>query len=178
MTSQKLRKPDSTDWVTKRIKKIPWHWVVWGLVVIIGAGIFIWQAQESSKFTFSSQEKQILVLLRTERQAVYQIQYTGRRPVELQSVKVILEGQILHVDVSQVAIQINGNDVVLEGKGNLPAGTHLTLNPGDKLVVKVTYLGQTLGGNYLYGFRIGYGSPEQSKTFDLEIDFDYSIIVE
>jgi hypothetical protein len=44
--------------------------------------------------------------------------------------------------------------------------------------VQVTYLGQTLGGNYMYGFRIGYGDDPEAEPFDLIAEFDYAIIVE
>jgi hypothetical protein len=123
-------------------------------------------------------DEQLVVLLRNEKNGNYVVRYEGRNPAELNSLHVMLGGQILHVDVKQVVIVHNGQEVILEGDGTLPAGSQVTLAPGDELEVRVTYLGQTLGGNYMYGFRIGFGDDPQAEPWDLIAEFDYAIIVE
>ena len=123
-------------------------------------------------------DEQVFVLLRNEEVGNYQIRYGGRNQTDLRSLKVMLGGQILHADVQEVAILHEGQEVVLEGDGTLPAGSHIVFSPGDEFEVKVTYLGQTPGGNYMYGFRIGYGDDPQEEPQDLITEFDFSIIVE
>ncbi len=123
-------------------------------------------------------DEQLLVLLRKEKDGNYQVRYEGRKPVELQSLRVMLGGQILHVDVKQVAITHNGQEVILEGDGSLPEGSQMVLTPSDEFNVRVTYLGQTLGGNYMYGFRIVYGDDPEADPFDLIAEFEYTIVVE
>jgi hypothetical protein len=123
-------------------------------------------------------DEQLLVLLRNERDGNYQVRYEGREPAELQSLHVMLGGQILHVDVKQVAVVHNGQEVILEGNGTLPEGSQVILAPDDEFDVRATFLGQTLGGNYMYGFRIGFGEDPDAEPFDLVAEFDYAIIVE
>jgi hypothetical protein len=123
-------------------------------------------------------DEQLLVLLRNERDGNYQVRYEGREPAELQSLHVMLGGQILHVDVKQVAVVHNGQEVILEGNGTLPEGSQIILAPDDEFDVRATFLGQTLGGNYMYGFRIGFGEDPDAEPFDLVAEFDYAIIVE
>ena len=123
-------------------------------------------------------EEQLLVLLRNEKDGNYQVRYEGREPAELQSLQVMLGGQILQVDVKQVAITHNDQEVILEGDGSLPEGSQIVLAPNDEVNVRVTYLGQTLGDNYMYGFRIVYGDDPKVDPFDLIAEFEYVIVVE
>lgn len=123
-------------------------------------------------------DEQVFVLLRNEEVGNYQIRYEGRNQTDLRSLKVMLGGQILHADVQKVAILHEGQEIMLEGDGTLPEGSQIVLSPSDEFDVKVTYLGQTPGGNYMYGFRIGYGDDPQGEPHDLITEFDYSIIVE
>ncbi len=123
-------------------------------------------------------DEQLLVLLRNEKDGNYQVRYAGRDPIELNTLQVMLGGQILHVDVQQVVIVHNGQEIVLEPDGAVPTNTLVSLAPEDVFDVRVTYLAQTLGGNYMYGFRIGYGDDPQAEPFDLIAEFDYAIIVE
>lgn len=48
------------------------------------------------------------------------MRYEGRESAKLQSLHVMHGGQILHVDVKQVAIVHNGQEVILGGNGSLP----------------------------------------------------------
>jgi hypothetical protein len=123
-------------------------------------------------------DEQLLVLLRNNKDGNYRVRYEGRDPTELRSLHVMLGGQILHVDVQQVVIVHNDQEIVLEPDGALPTGSQVTLDSGDEFDVIVTYIGRTLGGNYMYGFRMGYGDDPQGEPFDLIAEFDYAIIVE
>ena len=66
----------------------------------------------------------------------------------------------------------------MEPDGAVPQGTVIILDPGEEFNVRVTYLAQTMGGNYMYGFRIGHGDDPGAEPFDLIAEFDYAIIVE
>ena len=135
-------------------------------------------AFESDPFVMIGGDEQLLVLLRNEKDGHYQVQYEGRSPAELNSLHVMLGGQILHVDIKEVTVIHDGQEITLEGNGRLPEGTQLILDPGDEFQVRVTYLGQTLGGNYMYGFRIGIGDDPQAEPWDLIAEYDFTVIVE
>jgi hypothetical protein len=89
----------------------------------------------------------------------------------------MLAGQILHVDVKQVTLVHAGQEVVLEPDGSLPTGMEIMLAPGDTFDVRVTMIGQTTGGNYLYGFRISY-EGDRVRTTELVLEYEYKIFVE
>jgi hypothetical protein len=91
---------------------------------------------------------------------------------------VMLAGQVLRVDVRQVAVVHGDQEYVLGGDGRLPEGSELVLEPGEVFDVRVTFRGQSLGGNYLYGFEIGYLDGERERTVQLVLDYDYAIVVE
>jgi hypothetical protein len=148
------------------------------VVLSLGALLGSCSVINPDPFIMMGGDEQLLVLLRSEKDGQYQVQYDGRNPTELNSLHVMLGGQILHVDIKQVVILHNGQEVILEGNGTLPQGSQLILTPGDEFEVRVTYLGQTLGGNYMYGFRIGYGDDPQAEPWDLIAEFDFAVIVE
>ena len=148
------------------------------IILIIGYALSSCSAVSPNPFAMMGGDDQLVVLLRNEKDGNYMVRYEGRNPAELFSLHVMLGGQILHVDVKQVALIHNGQEIILEGDGTLPTGSQLILSPGDELEVRVTYLGQTLGGNYMYGFRIGFGEDPQAEPWDLIAEFDYAIIVE
>ena len=148
------------------------------IILVLGFGLTACSGLNPDPFVMVGGDEQLLVLLRNEKDGNYQVRYEGRDPTELNSVKVMLGGQILHVDVQKVIIVHNGQEVLLEPDGALPPNTQISLAPEDEFNVRVTYLAQTLGGNYMYGFRIGYGDDPQAEPFDLIAEFDYAIIVE
>jgi hypothetical protein len=148
------------------------------VVLILGVVLSSCSIVNPTPFVMLGGDEQLLVLLRNEKDGNYQVRYEGREPAELQSLHVMLGGQILHVDVKQVAVVHNGQEVILEGNGTLPEGSQIILAPDDEFDVRVTYLGQTLGGNYMYGFRIGFGEDPDAEPFDLVAEFDYAIVVE
>ena len=161
-----------------RIPTIPRVWFLLCIVLGLGALLGSCSAINPNPFIMMGGDEQLLVLLRNEKDGHYQVQYDGRNPAELNSLHVMLGGQILHVDIQQVVIVDNGQEVILEGNGTLPEGSQLILAPGDEIEVRVSYLGQTLGGNYMYGFRIGYGDDPQAEPWDLIAEFDFTVIVE
>ena len=148
------------------------------IILVIGFGLTGCSGLNPDPFVMVGGDEQLLVLLRNEKDGNYQVRYEGREPTELNSLKVMLGGQILHVDVQQVVIVLNDQEIVLEPDGAVPANAQVTLAPEDEFDVRVTYKAQTLGGNYMYGFRIGYGDDPQAEPFDLITEFDYAIIVE
>jgi hypothetical protein len=60
----------------------------------------------------------------------------------------------------------------------MPEGSELVLQPGDVFDVQITFRGQTLGGNYLYGFEIGFLEGARERIVQLVLDYDYAIVVE
>ena len=153
-------------------------WFLLCIALIMGAVISSCSVTNPTPFVMMGGDEQLVVLLRNDKDGQYQVKYEGRSPAELNSLHVMLGGQILHVDIMQVVIIHNGQEVVLEGNGTLPEGSQVILAPDDELEVRVTYLGQTLGGNYMYGFRIGFGDNLQAEPWDLIAEFDYAVIVE
>jgi hypothetical protein len=150
-----------------------------GVLVLVAIVALVWQTQTRAAFVLQDGQDQLLVLIRNDASGVYQVQYRGRQPVQLQSIKTMLAGQILHVDVREVAVSKESAEVVLEQPaGALPEGHEISLQPGDVFNIRVTLRGQSIGGNYLYGFRIGYQNGGSEQTFELVMDFDYEIIVE
>jgi hypothetical protein len=155
-----------------------WIWIGILLVAALGVAVFFVLSQGQSRFALISGDKQVLVLLRNEKEAVYRIRFEGQQPVELESIKAMLEGQTLHVDVQPLLLVSEGQEYQLGLDGSLPAGASLRLEPGDEFDLRVTYLGQTLGGNYLYGFRIGYNRDGRPGFQDVQSDHEYEIIVQ
>jgi hypothetical protein len=154
-----------------------WAWLLIGVLVIIGVVFVILRTRSGQAFVLEQGDKQVLVLLRNDAQANYQVQYQGRGAVALRSVQPMLAGQILHVDVKQMAVSKGEQEVVLEPDGKLPEGDAITLQPGDQFDIKATLSGQSVGGNYMYGFRIGYQSGSSEQTFEVNMDFNYEIVV-
>jgi hypothetical protein len=132
----------------------------------------------SEKFVILNGEKELVVLVQSDKDVSYRVQYQGRQPVELKSLQVMLEGKVLHSDVQKVVLRMDGQEYPLSGDGSLPAGANLTLKPDDAFDVVVTLRGQNRGGNYLYGFQIVYSNGENERTYRLISETKYAIIVE
>lgn len=162
-----------------RLPRIPWILLIAAAVIIVAIGIVVLQTQTQQAFILQEGDQEVLVLIRNESSGVYQVQYRGRGSIELKSIKTMLAGQILHVDVKQVTVSKDSKEVVLQQPGGtLPQGQEITLQPGDVFDIRVTLRGQSIGGNYLYGFRIGYEDGTSQETYELTMDFEYEIIVE
>jgi hypothetical protein len=153
-------------------------WLVISAVVLVGIGLASCSVVNPDPFVMVGGDEQLLVLMRNDKDGYYQVRYEGRQPGELQSLHVMLGGQILHVDVVEVIIMQGENEVVLQGDGRLPEGSQVILEPGEEFEVRVTFHGQTLGGNYMYGFRIVHGDDPQAEPIDLVAEYDFSVIVE
>jgi hypothetical protein len=130
------------------------------------------------QFTIIGGDEQLLVLMRNDQDGFYQVSYEGRDPAELQSLHVMMEGQTLHVDIIEVAVLQGENEVILAGDASVPAGSQVILEPGEEFTVRVTYRGQTLGGNYMYGFRIAHGDDPQAAPVDYPAEQDFVVVVE
>ena len=152
-------------------------WVVLGVLVISVIGFLVWRAGNQYAFVLQQGQKDLLVLIREDGQGDYRVKFEGPESVHMKSLHVMLAGQILHVDVKQVTLVFGDQEIVLEPNGSLPAGTDLNLKPGDTFTVHVTFLGQSLGGNYVYGFRIVYETNNNEQTYDLVMNYDYSVVV-
>jgi hypothetical protein len=153
-------------------------WLVISAVVLVGIVVASCSVVNPDPFVMVGGDEQLLVLMRNDKDGYYQVRYEGRQPGELQSLHVMLGGQILHVDVVEVIIMQGENEVVLQGDGRLPEGSQVILEPGEEFEVRVTFHGQTLGGNYMYGFRIVHGDDPQAEPIDLVAEYDFSVIVE
>ncbi len=147
-------------------------------ILILGLLLVSCSLINPGSFSFVGGDEQLLVLIRNEQDGFYQVRFEGRDPAQLYSLHVMLGGQILHVDVVEVAILQDGQEVILEGDGKVPDGSQVMVEPDEEFEVRVTYRGQTLGGNYMYGFRMVYGDDPLAEPVDLIAEYDYAIIVE
>lgn len=171
-TVSKTRKAQS------RARVGTWIWVALGVIVLLAAGTFIWLAQAKPAFQLIQGDRDLLILIRNDREGFYRVQYEGRRPVDLRSLKVMLAADpILHMDVQQVALQYGEQEIILERDGSLPPGEQIFLEPGETFDVLVTFHGQSIGSNYLYGFRIVYSIDDREEMYEVEMNFDYALIV-
>lgn len=162
-----------------RKRQLPLVWIALALVVLVGAAIYFFGIRSQVAFQLQEGQQDLLVLIRNQNEGTYQVLYQGREPVQLDSLKVILGGQILHIDVVQVTVQYQGQEVVLnQPGGELPSGEPITIQPGDSFTTKIIFRGQSLGGNYFKGFRVGYSTDGQSTTYDMEVGDDYAIVVQ
>jgi len=152
--------------------------LVISIVLLFGILVSSCSLVNPDPFAMVGGDEQLVVLLRNEKDGFYQVRYEGNEPSVLQSLVVMLGGQILHVDIAKVAIIQGENEVILQGDGRLPEGSQVRLNPDEEFEVRVTYHGQTLGGNYMYGFRIVSGDDPGAEPFDLIAEYDYAVIVE
>lgn len=161
-----------------RQNKRTWIWLVLGLIVVVGLVFIFWRSQNRHSFVLQAGEQEVIILLRNEEEAIYTIRHDANQDADLRSVKVMLAGQILHVDVKEVALLYAGQEIVLESDGALPSGTNITLAPGETVDVRITFVGQTVGGNYLYGFQIGYATGSREQIYELELGYEYELIVQ
>jgi hypothetical protein len=172
MASQSKGKQSS-----KGQQKIPWMWIALGALVVLAVASIIWREQTRQTFILTEGDKTVVVLIRTDDEGYYRLQYVGKKLVEVRSLVVMLRGEILHMDVQQVVIAKDGQEWTLQ-QGKLPSDVHLTLKDGETFDVRVTFHGQSLGRNLLWGFRLGYMSGQIEKSLDVVVDPEYLIAVE
>ena len=153
-------------------------WLVISAALLIGTTLSSCSVVSPDPFAIAGGDEQLLVLMRNDKDGYYQVRYEGRQPAELHSLHVMLGGQVLHVDVVEVAVIQGENEVILNGDATLPEGSQVILEPGEEFEVRVTYHGHTLGGNYMYGFRIVHGDDSQAEPIDLIAEYEFTVIVE
>lgn len=148
------------------------------LVVVVVAAYLIWQSQTRNQFQFQSGEQSLVVLLRSDKDGTYVLKYTGSQLAQIEGMQVMMAGEILHVDIEQVSLSLQGQQVVLENN-RIPEGQQFSLAPQQTFDVTITFSGQTLGYNYVYGFQIDYRQDGRADTASVvDEDFNYAVIVE
>lgn len=153
-------------------------WLALSVVLLFSILLASCSVVNPDPFVMVAGDEQLVVLMRNDKDGFYQVRYEGRQPTQLQSLHVMLGGQILHVDVVEVAIIQNGAEVILKGDMSIPDGSQVIFQPGEEFEVRVTYHGQSLGGNYMYGFRIVHGDDPEAEPVELIAEYDYAVIVE
>ena len=155
-----------------------WIVLAFSAIILLAIALLIWQSNINNvEFVLVKGDESLLVLLRDEEQGLYTLQYNGSKPIELENLLVMLAPETLHVSVTEVALVRGDEEVVLEKTSIVPEGTKFTLQPGDIFDVRVTFLGRTIGGNWLYGFRINYDDGGGLETTELVMGFEYAIVV-
>jgi hypothetical protein len=156
----------------------PWKFRVLLVFLLLGIVIAACSTGNSPSFDFVSGDEDLVVLIRNQKDGNYRVRYEGPNSTDLRALKVMLGGQILHVDVGKVVVIIDGQEFELGADGTLPEGSQVTLNSGDEFDVRVTYHGRTLGGNYMYGFRINIGDENIEEEVDTIAEYEFVIVVE
>lgn len=133
-------------------------------------------------FEFSGGDEQVVVLVRNDEIAEYQVTNTGRNSVEITSILVKFAGEILHVTVDQTELRLNDQNIILE-KNNVPEGQVFVVQPGETFNIFTTIKGESIGFNYLSGFRITYQVDGNINTVDVNDpdipeNYNYLVIVE
>ena len=82
------------------------------------------------------------------------------------------------MDVESVALENDTRQVQIE-QNRVAEGQSFRVEPGEVFRVRVTFSGQTLGYNYMYGFRLTYTEGGRTRTFDVtDKDFRFLLTVE
>lgn len=173
-------RPQSRSTSESKLRPLLWVGVFIALLVFIVVAVIVWQ-RTAFPFKFASGDEQVIVLLRNTQDAEYELEFTGNEPINLQRVIIQLESNqlTLHVDVQQVTVIVGDQQVVMDDSGRTPEGTELLLQPGETFKVRVTYLGDTIGAHYIYGFRLGYESNGVYNEDTLNInDREFIVAVE
>ncbi len=154
-------------------------WIITVALVVVALFVaLIYQNQQATRFTLVSGDQAVVVLLRDTQPGMYSVQYQGKASTNITGVQVMLAGEILHMDVDSVTL-INGGQDVAVVKNRVPEETPFEVKPGDVFQVKVNFLGQTLGYNYLYGFIFDCTLDGEKQTFQVtDKDFRFLVTVE
>lgn len=134
---------------------------------------------DQSRFEFFAGDESVIVLLREDDLGTYQVRYIGSQPAQIRNIQTMIAGEILHVDVEQVRVVTENHDIVLVDN-NVPEGQALQVNPQDVLEMQVTFSGQSIGYNYLHGFRINFDVEGENLTEDVvdpEVPDGYQYLV-
>ncbi len=156
-----------------------WIGIAAAVVVIVAAvaGFFAWQANVIP-FTMAGGDKQVIVLLRAPHDGAYTLQYTGNASITLKRLLPMIQGPTLNMDVEEVVVIHGGQEYVLDTDGYLPEAANIVLQADDTIDVRISYLGQTIGSNRLYGFRLRYDQNSSLKEVVMELEEYYMVYVE
>lgn len=156
-------------------------WIGLGAAIVLFIVVAFLVSQNTSiPFEMTGGEEKPLVFLRDEKTVIYEFTYSGAQPAVLERIKPriqLYQDQVLVADVESVFVRVAGNDIQLSD-GYFPEGEQLTLQPGETFELGVVYLGQELGWNRIYGFRLQYSTEGKSIDGELELKDDYYIFVE
>lgn len=156
-------------------------WIGVGAAVLLFVLIALFVASRSGiPFEMTGGEVNPIVVLRNENTIYYEFSYTGESPATLQRFIPriqLYQDQVIVADVQGVSIVYNGEEIVLDD-GSVPEGTDLTIAPGATFQVGVTFLGQEIGWNRIYGWRVQYTVAGEAVDGELELKDDYYIFVE
>jgi hypothetical protein len=155
------------------------------LVVLGMLIIFVWGlsacAANQPKFELISGDEAVVVLLRGEESGTYRLSYEGNEAGQIQSVRPMIAGEILHVDVAQTLLRSGEQEVILDDN-QVQEGQIFQLQPGAEFEIELTYRGQTIGYNYLHGFQITMATGEGNSMIEVidpqAPDYNYLIAVE
>lgn len=138
-----------------------WAWLI--VLLLAAAALFIW-LQPGGTFNLIGGDKTLIILLREQGEAVYQLRYEGSQPARITNLVVMLAGTIIHVDVDEVTLQLDDQSITLQDGAVNP---QLNVQPGQTVRVKVRYAARSIGYNYLYGFRITFEQNGSTQTVDI-----------
>ena len=158
-------------------------WIGLGAAFVLFIVIaFILSRQNTIPFELTGGEEKPLIVLRNTKTVFYEFTYTGEAPAKLERLIPriqVYSDQVLVADVEDVFVRVGEQVYELE-EGYFPEGEQLELQPGDVFELGVVYLGQELGWNRIYGFRLQYSAEGVSVDGELELtdNDNYYIFVE
>lgn len=159
--------------------RLLWYGAGAALLLFIVIAVLVSQAS-SLPFKLTGGETNPLVLLRNEATVSYEFTYEGASPAVLERLIPRIQlyrDQVLVADVQRVYLVRNGEAVELDD-GYAPEGVTIEIQPGEVFGVDVVYLGQELGWNRIYGFRIQYTVDGRAVDGELTLRDDYYVFVE
>lgn len=159
--------------------RLLWYGAGAALVVFVVVAFLVARAS-AIPFELTGGETNPLILLRNEETVSYEFTYTGRSPGALERLIPRIQlyrDQVIVADVQRVYIEVDGELVQLE-EGYFPEGVTLVLQPDQTFHVEVVFLGQELGWNRIYGFRLQYTIDGRTFDEDLTLRDDYYVFVE
>ncbi len=159
--------------------RLLWYGAGAAVILFVVIAFFVARANRMP-FELTGGQNNPMVLLRNEATVNYEFTYIGRSPAALERVVPRIQlysDQVLVADVQRVYIMVDGQQVELE-EGYFPPDVSLLLQPGDTFAIDVVYLGQELGWNRIYGFRIQYSVDGRTVDGELTLRDDYYIFVE
>lgn len=177
MSQTRFRSPQQKSGQNQ--SRLLWYGAGAAVVLFVVIAFFVARATRLP-FELTGGETNPLVLLRNETTVNYEFTYTGSSPAALERVVPRIQlynDQVLVADVQRVYVLVDGQQVELE-EGYFPPDVSLLLQPGDTFNIDVVYLGQELGWNRIYGFRIQYSVDGRSVDGELTLKDNYYVFVE